>query len=89
MTDRERFLISRDLESVKAQVKKELDSIRELLETTEYRNSPVGWNVPFQLHRLRRSLRMKYLAAKIWDSTDDDHGQRQLKWDPPSDAALL
>ncbi|MBD3160043.1 MAG: hypothetical protein GF309_14790 [Candidatus Lokiarchaeota archaeon] len=88
MKDRERFLISRDLENVKAQVKKELDNVRELMASTEYRNSPVGWNAPFQLHRLRRSLRMKYLAAKILDSADEAHDLRELKWDPPSDAAL-
>ncbi len=81
MTSGGALTIDRDLDDVKAQVKRELNTIRDLMETLEYRKNNPDWNVPFQLHRLRRSLRIHYLAYKIRDSSPIPTGTRQLEWE--------
>ncbi|MHA2134592.1 MAG: hypothetical protein ACW992_11340 [Candidatus Thorarchaeota archaeon] len=72
--------IDRDLEDIKAHVKRELDTIRDFCDSLSYRTGPPGWNVPYQLHRLRRALRIHYLALKIRESTPSS-STRQLAWD--------
>ncbi len=73
--------LNRDLEDVKAQVKRELETIRDLMDSFGYRNSPPGWQRPFQLHRLRRALRIHYLAMKIREAAPESESMRQLFWD--------
>ena len=81
MTNGGALTIDRDLDDVKAQVKRELDTIRNLMDTLEYRQKNPDWNMPFQLHRLRRSLRIHYLAYKIRDESPVPTSIRQLEWD--------
>ncbi|MHA2139967.1 MAG: hypothetical protein ACXADC_06295 [Candidatus Thorarchaeota archaeon] len=81
MTGAGALTIDRELDDVKAQVKRELDTIRNLMDTLEYRKENPHWNAPFQLHRLRRSLRIHYLAYKIRDSSPVATGTRQLEWE--------
>ena len=81
MQQKRPLTIDRDIEDVKAQVQKELDTIRSLMDSYSYRNTPPGWTVPFQLHRLRRALRIHYLALKIRDSTPVSDSVRELVWD--------
>lgn len=71
--------IDRDLEDIKAQVKREIDTIRDFCETFTYRNSPPGWNLPFEIHRLRRALRIHYLALKI-RGAHVSTSTRELAW---------
>ncbi len=75
------YHLNRDLEDVKAQVKRELETIRDLMDSYGYRNSPPGWQMPFQLHRLRRALRIHYLAMKIREASPESDSMRQLLWD--------
>ena len=88
MTDRPGLTIQRDLDDIKTQVKKELDTIRDLMDSYGYRNPAPNWNVPFQIHRLRRALRIHYLAMKIRDSTPQSPSMRNLAWDTPMDHDL-
>ncbi|MGD9382236.1 MAG: hypothetical protein PVI03_07315 [Candidatus Thorarchaeota archaeon] len=81
MTSGGALTIDRDLDDVKAQVKRELDTIKNLMDTLDYRKKNPDWNAPFQLHRLRRSLRIHYLAYKIRDSSPTPIGTRQLEWE--------
>jgi len=81
LTDRLGLTIQRDLDDIKTQVKKELDTIRDLMDSFEYRNPGPNWNTPFQIHRLRRALRIHYLALKIRDSTPQSPSMRKLSWD--------
>jgi len=76
--------IDREIEDVKAQVRKELQTIRELLDTFGYRDSTPGWDTPFQLHRLRRALRVHYLALKIREAIPADDDTSQLTWELPA-----
>ena len=73
-------MINRDLDDIKAQVKRELDTIRDLMDSVDYRTSRPGWNIPFQIHRLRRAMRIHYLALKIRDTTPVPTGTRKLHW---------
>ncbi len=61
------LLIDREIEDVKAQVRQELAAINEILDALGYRNSAPGWDAPYQVHKLRRALRVHYLALKIRD----------------------
>ena len=81
MTNGGALTIDRELDEVKAQVKRELDTIRNLMDTLEYRKNNPDWNAPFQLHRLRRSLRIHYLAYKIRDESPIPTGTRKLEWE--------
>jgi hypothetical protein len=81
MTDRSSLTIQRDLDDIKLQVKKELDTIRDLMDTHGYRNPSTTWNAPFQIHRLRRAMRIHYLALKIRDSAPVSRSLRELSWD--------
>ncbi|MFW9793861.1 MAG: hypothetical protein ACFFEE_06160 [Candidatus Thorarchaeota archaeon] len=81
MTDEPRLTIQRDLEDIKLQVRKELDTIRDLMDSFGYRTSTPNWTIPFQVHRLRRALRIHYLAMKIRDSTPVSPSARILSWD--------
>ncbi len=81
MSDKRALTIDRDLDDVKAQVKKELDTIRELMDSFSYHNTPPGWTKPYQVHRLRRALRIHYLALKIRESAPTSSGMRELAWD--------
>ncbi len=85
MTDRSSLTIQRDLDDIKLQVKKELDTIRDLMDTYGYRTPRPNWNAPFQIHRLRRALRIHYLAMKIRDSNPVSPTVRELTWDPLTD----
>ena len=73
--------IDREIDDVKKQVQREIDTIRSLMDSFDYRNSPQGWNRPYQLHRLRRALRIHYLALKIRDSAPISPSVRELTWD--------
>jgi hypothetical protein len=81
MTNGGALTIDRELDDVKAQVKRELDTIRNLMDTLEHRKNNPDWNAPFHLHRLRRSLRIHYLAYKIRDESPIPTGTRQLEWE--------
>jgi hypothetical protein len=80
MIDESTLTINRDLDDVKAQVKRELETIKDLMNLYSYRNSPPGWTMPFQLHRLRRTLRIHYLAMRIRDASPVPAGMRELSW---------
>jgi len=88
MTDNPSLTIQRDLDDIKLQVKKELDTIRDLMDSLGYRATGPTWNSPYQLHRLRRALRIHYLAMKIRNSAPDSPGAYQLTWDIPPDYEL-
>ncbi|MGY5855627.1 MAG: hypothetical protein RTS72_03450 [Candidatus Thorarchaeota archaeon] len=88
MTDRPGLTIQRDLDDIKTQVKKELDTIRDLMDSFGYRNPTPNWNAPFHIHRLRRALRIHYLALKIRDSTPQSPSMRKLAWDLRKDHDL-
>ncbi len=81
MTGKSTLTIDRDIEEVKAQVKKELETVRDLMDTFDYRKNSPDWKSPFHLHRLRRSLRIHYLAYKIRDTTPVPPGANELEWD--------
>jgi hypothetical protein len=81
MTNGGALTIDRELDDVKAQVKRELKTIRNLMDTLEYRQNNPDWNAPFQLHRLRRSLRIHYLAYKIRDESPVPKSIGQLEWE--------
>ncbi len=89
MTDNPGLTIQRDLDEIKSQVKQELDTIRDLMDSFEYHNPSPNWNAPFQIHRLRRALRIHYLALKIRDSTPQSPSMRKLTWDLQNDQDLL
>ncbi len=88
LTERPELTIQRDLDDIKTQVKKELDTIRDLMDSFGYRNPAPNWNAPFQIHRLRRALRIHYLAMKIRDSTPISPSMRTLAWDLKDDYDL-
>ena len=88
MTERPTLPIQRDLDDIKAQVRKELDTVRDLMSTLSYHQSPPGWRSPVHLHRLRRALRIHYLALKIRESTPVPHSMRKLTWDFDSNYEL-
>jgi len=73
--------INREIDDIKAQIQRELDTVRDLMDTSQYRNSPPGWTMPYQLHRLRRALRIHYLALKIRETTPVPDSIRELLWD--------
>ncbi len=81
--------IDREIDDVKKQVQREIDTIRDLMDSYDYRNSPQGWNRPYQLHRLRRALRIHYLALKIRDTAPSPSGLRELTWDLDSNEELF
>lgn len=81
LTDHPGLTIQRDLDDIKLQVRKELDTIRDLMDSFEYRNPSPNWTAPFQIHRLRRAMRIHYLAMKIRDSTPQSPSTRVLTWD--------
>lgn len=89
MTDRPALTIQRDLDDIKLQVKKELATIRDLMDTIGYRQPSPTWSVPFEIHRLRRSLRIHYLALKIRDSKPVNVSTRELAWEHPIDTEFL
>jgi hypothetical protein len=85
MTDKSTLMIQRDLDDIKLQVKKELDTIRDLLDSQSFRNPSIAWNAPYQIHRLRRAMRIHYLALKIRDSSPVNPSTRELFWDLKAD----
>ncbi len=89
MQHKRAFTIDREIDDVKKQVQREIDTIHDLMDTSGYRNSPQGWDRPYQLHRLRRALRIHYLALKIRDSAPQVPGMRELSWDLESDNDLM
>jgi hypothetical protein len=89
MTNGGALTIDRDLDDVKAQVKRELDTIRNLMDTLEYRQKNPDWNAPFLLHRLRRSLRIHYLAYKIRDESPLPAGMGKLEWELDDQSDLV
>jgi hypothetical protein len=88
MTDKSALMLQRDLDDIKLQVRKELDTIRDLLDTQGFRTPSPLWNAPYQIHRLRRALRIHYLALKIRDSSPVSPSMRELAWDLASDIEL-
>ena len=84
MSHRRGLTIDRDIEDVKAHVKREIETIRDMMDGISYRNTPPGWTAPFQLHRLRRAMRIHYLALKIRDTTPVPSSMRQLAWEMDS-----
>ncbi|RDE11149.1 MAG: hypothetical protein C4K47_10280 [Candidatus Thorarchaeota archaeon] len=80
MTDPTTLTIDREIDDIKDQVRREIETIRDLMTTVGYRDSSPGWNAPFQIQRLRRALRIHYLALKIRDSTPVPSGTRELAW---------
>jgi hypothetical protein len=89
MTDKSTLMIQRDLDDIKMQVKKELDTIRDLLDTQGFRTPSATWNAPYQIHRLRRAMRIHYLALKIRESSPVGQRTRELSWDLKTDAEIL
>ncbi len=89
MTERPSLNIQRDLDDIKLQVKKELATIRDLMDTVGYRKPSSTWSTPFQIHRLRRALRIHYLALKIRDAKPVNVSTRELAWESPTDYELL
>ena len=85
MTERPSLNIQRDLDDIKLQVKKELATIRDLMDTVGYRNPSSTWSAPFQIHRLRRALRIHYLALKIRDAKPVNLSTRELVWESPTE----
>jgi hypothetical protein len=85
MTERNSLTIDREIQDIKDQVRREINTIRELMESVGYRDSTPGWNAPFQIQRLRRALRIHYLAMKIRDSTPLPSGTRELTWSLEND----
>jgi hypothetical protein len=85
MSDRPSLNIQRDLDDIKLQVKKELSTIRDMMDTVGYRKPSSTWSTPFQIHRLRRALRIHYLALKIRESKPVNTSARELAWESPSD----
>ncbi|MFW9847614.1 MAG: hypothetical protein ACFFF4_00640 [Candidatus Thorarchaeota archaeon] len=81
MSHRKTLTIDREIDDVKAQVKREIDTIRDLMNSYGYRNTPPGWTTPFQLQRLRRALRIHYLALNIRSTTPVSPSTRELTWD--------
>ncbi|TFG12101.1 hypothetical protein EU537_10460 [Candidatus Thorarchaeota archaeon] len=81
MTYRGEPTINREIDDIKAHIQRELDTVRDLMDTNQYRNSPTGWAMPYHLHRLRRALRIHYLALKIRESTPVPDSIRELSWD--------
>ena len=81
MTETPKFPIYRELDDIKAQVRKELDTVRDLMSTLSYHSDTPGWRSPHQLHRLRRALRIHYLAMKIRDTTPIPASMRRLAWE--------
>ena len=81
VTETPNLTIQRDLEDIKLQVKRELETIRDLMGTVGYRSPRPDWNTPFQIHRLRRALRIHYLALKIRDANPENASTRELVWD--------
>ncbi len=75
------LLLDREIEDVKAQVRRELAAIDEILETLGYRSSPPGWNTPYQLHKLRRALRLHYLALRIREGAQRTCASQEITWD--------
>ncbi|MHA1862719.1 MAG: hypothetical protein ACTSWA_03040 [Candidatus Thorarchaeota archaeon] len=87
MTDSPALTIQRDLDDIKLQVKKELATIRDMMDTVGYRKPSSNWNAPFQMLRLRRALRIHYLALKIRDAKPVNVSTRELAWESPVDNA--
>jgi hypothetical protein len=81
MTSSPTLLVDKELDDIKAQIKRELDTIRDLMDTINYRTTTPEWNTPFTLHRLRRALRIHYLAMKIRESAQIPSGTRELSWE--------
>ena len=81
MESRKGFPLDREIEDIKYQVTRELETIRSLMDDFEYRNTPPGWTMPFQLHRLRRALRIHYLALKIRETTPEPSNMYDLTWE--------
>jgi hypothetical protein len=81
LTDHPELTIQRDLDDIKLQVRKELDTIKDLMDSFGYRKPIENWTAPFQIHRLRRAMRIHYLAMKIRDSTPQSPSTRTLAWD--------
>ncbi|MFX1603357.1 MAG: hypothetical protein ACFFCK_07715 [Promethearchaeota archaeon] len=81
MTRESALTIDRDLEDVKAQVKREIESVREQFGNFDYRRNPPDWRAPYQLHRLRRALRIRYLAFNIRNATPVPEGAKELRWE--------
>ena len=88
MTDSPALTIQRDLDDIKLQVKKELATIRDMMDSVGYRKPSSTWNAPFQMHRLRRALRIHYIAMKIRDSKPVNLSTRELTWEHPVDIEL-
>ena len=88
MTDNPSLTIQRDLDDIKLQVRKELDTIRDLMDSLGYRATGPTWNSPYQLHRLRRALRIHYLAMTIRNSTPVSSGAYELTWEFSADSEL-
>ncbi len=87
MDHRRGLVIDRAIDDIKEQVQKEIDTIRSLMDSFDYRNSPQGWDRPYQLHRLRRALRIHYLALKIRESAPS-LSTRELIWDLRASEAI-
>ncbi|TFG97355.1 hypothetical protein E4H12_08825 [Candidatus Thorarchaeota archaeon] len=88
MTERPSLNIQRDLDDIKLQVKKELATIRDMMDTVGYRKPSSNWKTPYQMHRLRRALRIHYLALKIIDTKPVNVSARELSWEPPTEFNL-
>ncbi len=84
---RRALTIDREIDDVKAQVKREIDTIKDLMDSFGYRNSPADWSTPYKLQRLRRALRIHYLALKIRDSTPSSQ-MSNLTWNLNPDEQL-
>ncbi|MCF2136012.1 MAG: hypothetical protein K9W43_02130 [Candidatus Thorarchaeota archaeon] len=73
--------INREIEDVKAQVRQELNTIRELLDEFGYRDSSPGWDTPFQLFKLRRAMRVHYMALRMRDVSASPLAEPDMIWE--------
>ncbi len=73
--------LNREIEDVKEQVRQELQTIRELLDEFGYRDSSPGWNIPFQLHKLRRAMRVHYMALRLREASLPTYNTSDMSWE--------
>ncbi|TFF95173.1 hypothetical protein EU546_03760 [Candidatus Thorarchaeota archaeon] len=83
MTGNPSSTLERDLDDIKLQVKRELASIRDLMDSVGYRTRTPTWKAPYHIHRLRRSLRLHYLALRIRAANNPSSNMMELYWDLP------
>ncbi len=73
--------LNSEIDDVKAQVRRELETIRALLDEYGYRKSSPGWDTPFQLFKLRRAMRVHYMALRMRDVSSSSFDNPEMSWE--------